>query len=304
MYFLWQKNIQIIQKKVFLLLPLTGFPGHMVKTINEMKSNIKLIDIVCVVLDSRIPDSSKNDIIFDIAKEKPVILVFNKADLADEEKLKEKVTEYKAKGYETVLTNANLGQGINELVDKIREVGKKNKYSNKTSEEYKNITPIYRALISGVPNVGKSTIINKLAGKKAAEVGNKPGVTRAKQWIRLNNNIELLDTPGILWPKLTENNAGIKLALTGNIKEEILDIEELALYFVNYVRQNSKYLEMLKTRYKITENIEEMEDYEVFELIGKKRGAILKGNEVDYNKTAKIILDEFKAGIIGKINLE
>lgn len=276
----------------------------MVKTINEMKSNIKLIDIVCVVLDSRIPDSSKNDIIFDIAKEKPVILVFNKSDLADEEKLKGKVTEYKAKGYETVLTNANLGQGINELVDKIREVGKKNKYSNKTSEEYKNITPIYRVLISGVPNVGKSTIINKLAGKKAAEVGNKPGVTRAKQWIRLNNNIELLDTPGILWPKLTENNAGIKLALTGNIKEEILDIEELALYFVNYVRQNSKYLEMLKTRYKITENIDEMEDYEVFELIGKKRGAILKGNEVDYNKTAKIILDEFKAGTIGKINLE
>lgn len=276
----------------------------MVKTINEMKSNIKLIDIVCVVLDSRIPDSSKNDIIFDIAKEKPVILVFNKADLADEEKLKEKVTEYKAKGYETVLTNANLGQGINELVDKIRKVGKKNKYSNKTSEEYKSITPIYRVLISGVPNVGKSTIINKLAGKKTAEVGNKPGVTRAKQWIRLNNNIELLDTPGILWPKLTENNAGIKLALTGNIKEEILDIEELALYFVNYVRQNSKYLEMLKTRYKITENIDEMEDYEVFELIGKKRGAILKGNEVDYNKTAKIILDEFKAGIIGKINLE
>lgn len=269
-----------------------------------MKSNIKLIDIVCVVLDSRIPDSSKNDIIFDIAKEKPVILVFNKADLADEEKLKEKVTEYKAKSYETVLTNANLGQGINELVDKIREVGKKNKYSNKTSEEYKNITPIYRVLISGVPNVGKSTIINKLAGKKTAEVGNKPGVTRAKQWIRLNNNIELLDTPGILWPKLTENNAGIKLALTGNIKEEILDIEELALYFVNYVRQNSKYLEMLKTRYKITENIDEMEDYEVFELIGKKRGAILKGNEVDYNKTAKIILDEFKAGTIGKINLE
>lgn len=276
----------------------------MVKTINEMKSNIKLIDIVCVVLDSRIPDSSKNDIIFDIAKEKPVILVFNKSDLADEEKLKGKVTEYKAKGYETVLTNANLGQGINELVDKIREVGKKNKYSNKTSEEYKSITPIYRVLISGVPNVGKSTIINKLAGKKAAEVGNKPGVTRAKQWIRLNNNIELLDTPGILWPKLTENNAGTKLALTGNIKEEILDIEELALYFVNYVRQKSKYLEMLKTRYKITENIDEMEDYEVFELIGKKRGAILKGNEVDYNKTAKIILDEFKAGTIGKINLE
>lgn len=276
----------------------------MLKTINEMKNNIKLIDIVCVVLDSRIPDSSKNDIIFDIAKDKPVILVLNKADLADGERLKEKVTEYKEKGYEVVLTNANLGQGINELVKKILEVGKNNKYTNKTSEEYKNITPIYRVLVSGIPNVGKSTIINKLAGKKAANVGNKPGVTRTKQWIRIDNNIELLDTPGILWPKLDENDAGIKLALTGNIKEEILDIEELAFYYINYVRQNEKYLEMLKNRYKITENIDEMEDYEVFELIGQKRGAYLKGKEIDYNKTAKIILDEFKAGIIGKMNLE
>lgn len=276
----------------------------MLKTINEMKNNIKLIDIVCVVLDSRIPDSSKNDIIFDIAKDKPVILVLNKADLADGERLKEKVTEYKEKGYEVVLTNANLGQGINELVKKMLEVGKNNKYTNKTSEEYKNITPIYRVLVSGIPNVGKSTIINKLAGKKAANVGNKPGVTRTKQWIRIDNNIELLDTPGILWPKLDENDAGIKLALTGNIKEEILDIEELAFYYINYVRQNEKYLEMLKNRYKITEDIDEMEDYEVFELIGQKRGAYLKGKEVDYNKTAKIILDEFKAGIIGKMNLE
>ena len=276
----------------------------MVKTINDMKNNIKLIDIVCVVLDSRIPDSSKNDIIFDIAKDKPVILVLNKSDLADMSKLNEKVNEYKKQGYETVLTNANNGQGINDLVNKILEVGKKTKYANKTSDEYKNINAIYRVLVSGIPNVGKSTIINKLAGKKAANVGNKPGVTRSKQWIRIDKNIELLDTPGILWPKLDENNAGLKLACTGNIKEEILDIEELALYIINYLRQNENYLKMLKDRYKITESIDELEDYEVFELIGQKRGAYLKGTEIDYNKTAKIILDEFKAGTIGKINLE
>lgn len=280
------------------------FPGHMVKTINDMKSNIKLIDIVCVVLDSRIPDSSKNNIIFDIAKEKPIIIVFNKYDLADKNRLDKKIKEYKNMGYTVVCTNANLGEGINELVNTIISVGKATKYANKTSDEYKNITPIYRVLISGIPNVGKSTLINKLSGKKTANVGNKPGVTRSKQWIRIDNNIELLDTPGILWPKLDENDAGIKLAITGNIKEEILDLEELAFYLIQYLRENNVYLEMLKQRYSITEDIDDLQDYEIFELIGEKRGALLKGREIDYNKTAKIILDEFKAGIIGKISLE
>lgn len=292
------------EEKGFQKTNINWFPGHMVKTINDMKSNIKLIDIVCVVLDSRIPDSSKNNIIFDIAKDKPLIIVFNKYDLADKSNLDKKAEEYISKGYKVVRTNANLGEGINELIDTIISVGKETKYSNKTSEEYKNITPIYRVLISGIPNVGKSTLINKLSGKKSANVGNKPGVTRSKQWIRLDNNIELLDTPGILWPKLDENDAGIKLAITGNIREEILDLEELAFYLIKYIRENKKYLEMLKERYSISENIDNMEDYELFELIGKKRGALLKGGEIDYNKTAKIILDEFKAGTIGKISLE
>ena len=292
------------EEKSFPKTSINWFPGHMVKTINDMKASIKLIDIVCVVLDSRIPDSSKNDIIFDIAKDKPIIIIFNKFDLADMEKLSLKVEEYKEKGYEVVMTNANLGQGVSDLVNKILEVGKSTKYLSKTSEEYNKMTPIYRVLISGIPNVGKSTIINKLAGKKAANVGNKPGVTRNKQWIKINNNIDLLDTPGILWPKLSENDAGIKLALTGNIKEEILDIEELAFYFIKYVRSNDKYIKFLEERYGIDGLSDDMEDYEVFEKIGAKRGAYIKGGEIDYNKTAKIILDEFKSGIIGKINLE
>ena len=294
-----EKNSESLSKVV-----INWFPGHMVKTINDMKNNIKLIDIVCVVLDSRIPDSSKNNIIFDIAKDKPVIIVLNKSDLADKEKLNVKIEEYKEKGYRVVCTNANLGEGINQLTNTIISVGKETKYASKTSEEYKNMTPIYRVLISGIPNVGKSTLINKLSGKKSANVGNKPGVTRSKQWIRLDNNIELLDTPGILWPKLDENDAGIKLAITGNIREEILDLEELAFYLIKYLREDKKYLEMLKERYSISENIDEFEDYEVFELIGEKRGALLKGGEIDYNKTAKIILDEFKAGKIGEISLE
>ena len=143
-----------------------------------------------------------------------------------------------------------------------------------------------------------------MSGKKSANVGNKPGVTRSKQWIRLDNNIELLDTPGILWPKLDENDAGIKLALTGNIKEEILNLEELAFYLINYLRENEVYLNLLKERYSITSNTDELETYEIFEEIGRKRGALIKGGEIDYNKTAKIILDEFKAGIIGNISLE
>lgn len=292
------------EEKSFSKTNINWFPGHMVKTINDMKSNIKLIDIVCVVLDSRIPDSSKNNIIFDIAKDKPVIIVFNKSDLADKERLNKKAKEYIKNGYKVVCTNANQGEGIKELVNTIISVGKETKYSNKTSEEYNKINPIYRVLISGIPNVGKSTIINKLSGKKSANVGNKPGVTRSKQWIRLDNNIELLDTPGILWPKLDENDAGIKLALTGNIKEEILNLEELAFYLINYLRENEEYLKFLKERYGITSNINDLETYEIFEEIGRKRGALIKGGEIDYNKTAKIILDEFKAGIIGKISLE
>lgn len=292
------------EEKSFPKTSINWFPGHMVKAINEIKANIKLIDIVCVVLDSRIPDSSKNDIIFDIAKDKPIIIIFNKADLADEEALKVKINEYEKKGYYTVHTNASVGQGMDKLIQTIIKVGKEVKYASKSSKAYDDINPIYRVLISGIPNVGKSTIINKLAGKRTANVGNKPGVTRKKQWIRLENNIQLMDTPGILWHKLDENDAGTKLALTGNIKEEILLIDELALELIKYLKNNDKYFEMLCSRYKLSKELKELENYEILEEIGKNRGAIIKGGEVDYNKIAKILIDEFNAGLIGKISLE
>lgn len=222
------------------------FPGHMVKAINEIKASMKLIDVVVMIVDSRAALSSENKIIFDIIESKPLIIVLNKYDLADQDELKNKAKEYTDKGYYTVFTNANKGEGIDKLKKAIILVGEKVKYANKTNVAYKDVKNIYRALIVGVPNVGKSTVINKLAGKSSANVGNKPGVTVKKQWIRVNENIELMDTPGILSPRLEENDAGIKLALIGNIKDELLDKEELAVYLINYLRKIEKYMIMLK----------------------------------------------------------
>lgn len=280
------------------------FPGHMVKAINEIKTSMKLIDVVVMVVDSRAVLSSENKIIFDIIENKPLVIVLNKYDLADKQALDDRVKEYTSKGYYTVLTNANTGEGIDKLKKTMIQAGEKVKYMNKTSEAYKDIKNIYRVLIAGVPNVGKSTVINKLAGKQSANVGNKPGVTVKKQWIRIGENIELMDTPGILWPKLEENDSGIKLALIGNIKDEILDKEELAIYLINYLRTDKKYTAMLKERYNLTDEIDNLEDYEVLEKIGKARGAITRGAEVDYLKTARILLEDFKTAKIGKINLE
>lgn len=280
------------------------FPGHMVKAINEIKASMKLIDIVVMVVDSRACLSSENKIIFDIIGSKPLIIVLNKYDLADKRALDNKIKEYHSRGYYTVTTNANIGEGIDKLKKTIIQVGEKVKYINKTSDAYKDVKNIYRVLIAGVPNVGKSTVINKLAGKQSANVGNKPGVTIKKQWIRVGDNIELMDTPGILWPKLEENDSGIKLALIGNIKEEILEIEELAIYLINYLKNNSDYMSMLKKRYNLEDEIDIMQNHEVLEEIAKSRGALTKGSEVDYFKASKILLEDFKTSKIGKINLE
>lgn len=280
------------------------FPGHMVKAINEIKSSMKLIDVVVMVVDSRATLSSENKIMFDIIGSKPLIIVLNKYDLADKQSLEDKAKEYRNRGFYTVFTNANTGEGIDKLKKTIVEVGEKVKFANKTNEAYKNVKKIYRVLIAGVPNVGKSTVINKLASSQSANVGNKPGVTLKKQWIRVGNNIELMDTPGILWPKLEENDSGIKLALIGNIKEEILDIESLALYLIKYLRKNEKYFEMLKKRYGLNEVIEGLSDVEILEKIGKLKGVVSKGAQVDYLKTSKMILEDFKNIRIGRINLE
>ena len=277
--------------------------GHMVKTKNDLKSKIKLIDIIVEVLDARIPLSSSNKDIENLFETKPKIIVLNKADLADDETTKRWEKEFINRGNKVVIMSANVSSNVNRLIEKINELGQEI-YSEKMEGKSIKINPIYRVAIVGIPNVGKSTLINKIAKRETAKVGNKPGVTTANKWIRIANNIDLLDTPGLLWPNLNENDSGVKLALTGNIKQEILDSEELACLGIAMMISNEKYRKILAEKYKIESINSEDEPYIILEEIGKKRGCIMSGGRVDTERASKLFLDEFKNGKIGKISLE
>ncbi len=280
------------------------YPGHMVKAQRDIKDAIKLIDVVVEVLDARIPLSSRNPIIDELVKNKQRIIVLNKSDLADEEITSEWINSFNSKDISCIAVNSSVPQDIKKIVNEIIKKGElvyKDKVES-TSVDYK---PIYRVLIAGIPNVGKSTIINKIAKRNVAAASNKPGVTVRNQWIRVQDNVELLDTPGLLWPKLDENNAGEKLALTGNIKQEILDLESLACIGIEYLLKNDKYKKMFLDKYKINdEDIEYLDSYDILEMLGRKRGCLVSGGNVDTEKASKIFLDELKAGKIGRISLE
>lgn len=279
-----------------------GIHGHMVKAQNEIKNVIKLIDIVVEVLDARIPISSGNKIIDEFAKNKKRIVVLNKSDLADQTELEKWNKYFKDNNKICIFTDANKSENITKLINEIKKQGKAiydEKYKNKSI----NVKPIYRVLIVGIPNVGKSTIINKIANRNAVIASNKPGVTKKNQWIRVGNDIELLDTPGLLMPKLDENNAGVKLALTGNIKPEILDNEGLACEGIRLLIEEG-YSNLLQDKYKISEDDLKLDYYDILEIIGKKRGAIISGGNVDMSRSANIFLDDIKNGKIGNINLE
>ena len=278
------------------------YPGHMVKAQNEIKKSLKLIDIVVEVLDARIPISSRNNNINELVKDKKRITVLNKFDLADKVEVTKWKNYFEENGNSCILVNANISENIANLVDEIRMQGKKI-YDEKNKNKSIKIMPIYRVLIVGIPNVGKSTIINKIAKRNAAVSSNKPGVTRKNQWIRVGNDIELLDTPGLLMPNLSDNNAGEKLALTGNIKQEIVDIEELAYYGIKDLIEEG-YFELLKKHYKLDDKDVNLEYYDILELIGKKRGCLRSGGNVDVERASKLILDDIKNGKIGKICLE
>lgn len=293
------KNNEVLPKA-----NINWYPGHMVKAINDIKKNLKYIDIVLVVLDARIPFASMNKDIYNIIKQKTVILLFNKADLADPVKLNSAEEKYKKEGCYTARTNAVSGDGIKETINLIKTLGEKIKYKTKTSNNYVILKNVYRVLIVGVPNCGKSSILNKIANKKSAEVGNRPGVTKQKQWIRVDKQIEIMDTPGLLSPKLVENKCGEFLSIAGNIKEEILDIQLLSLELLSVLRTSNLYFSMLKDRYRITEDISNLSDIEILNMIGKNRGAIIKGGEIDLEKTSKILLEDYRSGRIGKISLE
>lgn len=276
------------------------YPGHMVKAQREIKDSLKLIDVVVEILDARIPNSSVNPLVEKLVQGKKRIVVLNKIDLADTKKIEKWENKFKEEGKSVIRVDATKGTGIKNIVSEIQKLGKE-VYDAKNK---KIPNPIFRALIIGIPNVGKSTIINKMANKNAAKVGNKPGVTVKKQWIRLTNNVELLDTPGILWPNLEDKKAGVNLALTGNIKQEILDLEELAVEGIKKIKAEPEYLQMLKEKYKLEEDLLEVMDYDIIELIGRKRGCLISGGRVDMLKASKIFLDELKAGKIGRISFE
>lgn len=291
-------------KNSYHKINLNWYPGHMVKAQNDIKAVIKLIDIVVEVLDARIPLSSKNPIIDDLAKDKHKIVVLNKKDLADDIETK-KWIEYFQNNYTTcIAVNSSNPQDIKLIVDTIILKGKE-VYNDKIKNLNFNYNPIYRVLIAGIPNVGKSTIINKIANKNSVNVSNKPGVTKKNQWIRVNKNIDLLDTPGLLWPKLDDNNAGIKLALTGNIKKEILDLESIACYGIEMLLKTDKYKSMFLEKYKINdEDIDSLDSYDILELLGRKRGCLISGGNVDMQKASNVFLEDLKSGKIGKISLE
>lgn len=278
---------------------LQWFPGHMAKTRRLITDSLKLVDVVIELVDARLPLSSRNPEIDRIVGKKPRVLVMNKSDIADSRANTLWKNYFEKSGVCTVLADSLSGNGIKALDSAIDTVlAEKFERDRKRGLQRSTV----RMLVVGIPNVGKSSFINRLAGRAAAKTGDRPGVTTAKQWIRLAGKYELLDTPGILWPKFEDAEVAKRIAYTGGIKDEIMDVEELAFYLIGYLRQN--YPDMLTERFKLTDNIESLDDYELMELIGKKRGCIVSGGNVDTFRTANLILDEFRAAKIGKITLE
>ncbi len=271
------------------------YPGHMAKTKREVKEKLDLIDIVFEVIDARIPYSSKNKDIDSLIKNKPRILIMTKMDLCDLNKTKEWIKYYESIGYKVIpldlLNNPNLQSLTNETNNYSLKMNQKRK--EKGLKERK-----IRALILGIPNVGKSTLINRLVGKKATNVGNKPGITKQLEWIRVNNQIELLDTPGILWPRLDNQEVALNLAATTAIKEEILNIEDIAIYIIN--KMLKEYSDNIKERYNLT-NEEDIID--ILDSIGKKIGAI-RNKETDYDKVYTTVLRDLRDGRLGKVTFD
>ena len=283
-------------EKAFQKNNINWYPGHMAKAKRLINENINLIDIVYEIVDARMPMSSKITDIDEYIKSKPKILIMNKTDLCDINETKKWQKYYENKGYKVLLTSLDSNTNLKPLLDLTDEILKPLDEKRKTQGLIKRKN---RVLIIGVPNVGKSTLINRLAGKKVAQIGNKPGVTKGLNWIRVNEKIELLDTPGILWPKLEEKNA-FNLATFTAIKEEILPKFEVANYIL--IKLNEYYPEKLKERYGI-ESLDE-DIVETMEKIGKKRGCLIRGGEIDYDKVIDLIISDIKNGYIKKITFD
>lgn len=283
------------------------YPGHMLKTKKQIIEDLKLIDVVVEILDARIPMSSQNPDIQQITNNKKKIVLLNKADLANEKETSKWINYFNKKGIKAISTDSNIGRGTNEVLKQIQKIMEveieKAAAKGRTN---KNI----RIMIIGIPNVGKSSLINRLVNKKTAEVGNRPGVTKQKQWVRIGKNIELLDTPGVLWPKFEDEKVALNLAYVGSIKDEVLPKTEVAYQLLKFLYNN--YQNEIIQKYKLTEEdlssiISDVENDNIVSLmniIARKRGAIISGGEIDYEKTSGIVLNDFRTGKIGRITLE
>ena len=286
------------------------YPGHMAKTKKQIQEDLKLIDVVIEILDARIPISSQNLDIAEWTKNKKKIIILNKSDLADEKQNEKWVEYYKKQGIVAILTDSNSGKGVPETIRQIEKIMQDDKetFSNKG-----RVGRSIRVMIVGIPNVGKSSFINRITKKSSTAVGNRPGVTRQKQWVRVKENIELLDTPGILWPKLEPQEVAFHLAFTGTIKDDNLEKTEIAYFLLKYLLENKR--ESIINRYGISNEIieeklsneDQMENENILEIlyeIGKKRGAIISGGRIDEEKVSNILIDDFRTGKLGRITLE
>ena len=270
------------------------FPGHMTKTRRMIEADIKLVDAVVEIVDSRIPESSRNPILSELVGSKPRIIMLNKCDYADDNITKQWKSFYEKQGFSVMICDCRSGKGIKQFTPMLKGIlsGLLEKRRAKGM-----IGKALRIMVVGIPNVGKSSFINRMANSKKTQVGDRPGVTRGKQWVTIDKEVELLDMPGILWPKFDDQSVAVKLAFTGAIKDDVMDVESLAMHLGEYLIEN--YPDKIKERYKLTDF-----DGNILELIARKRGMMISGGEPDTERAAITLLDEFRGGKIGKITLE
>ncbi len=273
------------------------YPGHMTKTRRQIEADLKQVDAICEIVDARIPMSSRNPDIDAICSNKPRIIVLNRADLADPEATKRWITWFKARGFAAIATDCKSRKGISGFQPAVRSV-----LQEKIQRDAaKGMNRPLRVMIVGIPNVGKSTLINQISGRKGAKAENRPGVTRGKQWVTVDNGLLLLDTPGILWPKFDDPDVGMKLAYTGAVKENIIDTEELACHLMEVLWKH--YPDTVRNRYKV-DLPQDTPGYELLEEAGRKRGLLLARGEINTERMAKVLLDEYRSGKLGFITFE
>ena len=273
------------------------YPGHMTKTRRQIEADLKLVDAVCEIVDARIPMSSRNPDIDSICVAKPRIIVRNRMDLADPEATKRWAAYFRSKGMAVVITDCKSRKGINDFVPAARSVLKEKLERDAAKGMHRPV----KVMVVGIPNVGKSTLINQISGRKGAKAENRPGVTRGKQWGTVDTMLKLLDTPGILWPKFEDPNVGLMLAFTGAVKEDVIDIEELSTRLMELLWRY--YPQVVKERYGV-EAEPEIPAYELLEMAGKKRGFLMSGGVVNTERMAKVLLDEYRSGKLGRLTFE